>query len=46
MHRFSKGLKREVKFAEKEHRRFAIFCFSLLLNSIDLDSTKEIFKLI
>jgi hypothetical protein len=46
MHRFSRGLKRQVKFSDKEHRTFACLCFSLLLNTLDLKSTKEIFKLI
>ena len=46
MHRFSRGLKRQVKFSDKEHRTFACLCFSLLLNTLDLNSTKEIFKLI
>ena len=45
MHRFSRGLKRDVKFLEKEHRYFAALCFSLLLNSLDLDTSKHIFKL-
>ena len=46
MHRFSRGLKRQVKFSDKEHRTFACLCFSLLLNCLDLESAKDIFKLI
>ena len=45
MHRFTRALKRQVFFLEKEHCTFAIFCFSLLLNCIDLESSKEIFRL-
>ena len=45
MHRFTKAMKRQVTFTNKEHRNFAAFCFSLLLNCIDLESSKEIFKL-
>ena len=44
-HRFAKGLKRYVKFTEKEHKVFALCCFSLLANTTDLESTKSIFKL-
>ena len=36
----------QVKFEENEHKTFAVLCFSLLLNSTDLESSKEIFKLI
>ena len=46
MHRFTRALKRQVKFFDKEHRTFAVLCFSLLLNSTDLESSKQIFKLI
>ena len=46
MHRFTRGLKMQVKFEENEHKTFAVLCFSLLLNSTDLESSKEIFKLI
>ena len=45
MHRFTRALKRQVKFLEKEHRTFAVLCFSLLLNSLDLESSKQIFQL-
>ena len=45
MHRFTRNLKKQVKFNEKEHRIFAVLCFFLLLNCINLDSSKEIFKL-
>ena len=44
MHRFTRALKRQVNFPDKEIRTFAVLCFSLLLNSTDLDSSKEIFK--
>jgi hypothetical protein len=46
MHRFVRAIKRQVKFDEKEHKTFAVFCFSLLLNCLDLESAKDIFKLI
>ena len=45
MHRFIRALKRQVKFLEKEHRTFAVLCFSLLLNSLDLEIAKQIFTL-
>ena len=45
MHRFTRGLKRQVKFINSELRTFAVCCFSLLVNSTDLDSTKQIFSL-
>ena len=45
MHRFTKGIKRNVKFDDKECRTFAILCFSLLLNTLDLQSSKDIFQL-
>ena len=45
MHRFVRALKRKIKFIEKEHRTFAVLCFSLLLNCLDLESSKEIFQL-
>jgi hypothetical protein len=44
-HRFTKGLKRYVKFSEKEHKIFVGCCFSLLANSTELVSTANIFKL-
>ena len=43
MHRFRRALKRQVKFIDKEHKTFAVLCFSLLLNSLDLASAKDIF---
>ena len=46
MHRFTRGLKRQVKFEDNEHKTFAVLCFSLLLNSTDLESSEDIFKLI
>jgi hypothetical protein len=46
MHRFTRALKRQVKFIDKEHKTFAVLCFSLLLNSLDLASSKDIFRLI
>jgi hypothetical protein len=44
MHRFVRSLKRQVKFLEKEHRTFAVLCFTLLLNSLDFESSQLIFK--
>jgi hypothetical protein len=46
MHRFVRELKRQVKFEDIEHKTFAVLCFSLLLNSTDLESCKDIFELI
>ena len=46
MHRFTSGLKRKVNFLDNEHKIFGVLCFSLLLNSTDLESSKDIFKLI
>jgi hypothetical protein len=45
MNRFTRGLKRQVKFLNAESRTFSVCCFSLLVNSTDLDSTKHIFTL-
>ena len=45
-HRYAKGLKRYVKFSDREHKIFAACCFSFLANTTDLESTKTIFKLI
>ena len=45
MHRFVRAIKRQVKFLEKEHKTFAVLCFSLLLDCLDLESAKDIFKL-
>jgi len=47
MHRFTKQLKTHKIFNAKEHYeqiQFSIFCFSLLLNTVDLESTKSIFN--
>jgi hypothetical protein len=46
MHRFTRALKRQVKFIDKNNETFAVLCFSLLLNSLDLASSKDIFRLI
>ena len=45
MHRFTRGFKRQVKFINYELRTFAVCCFSLLVNSTDVDLTKQIFSL-
>ena len=45
MHRFTRGLKKQVKFLNTETRTFSVCCFFLLVNSTDLDSTKQIFAL-
>ena len=44
-HRFTRGLKRYVKFSDKDHKIFVGCCFSLLANSTELAVTKEIFQL-
>ena len=47
MHRFSKQLKKKKFFnvkLQKEQFTFSLFCFSLLLNTVDIESTKIIFK--
>ena len=44
-HRFTRGLKRYVKFSDKEHKVFAVCCFSILANATDLQTVKKIFKL-
>ena len=44
-HRYARGLKRYVKFYDKEHNIFSACCFSLLANTTDLETTKRIFKL-
>ena len=36
MNRFCKGLKAKVKFESNNAKKFSIFCFSLLLNCVDL----------
>ena len=41
---FILNLKKEVKFADKKHEQFAIFSFSLLLNSSNLSNAKRIFS--
>ena len=44
-HRFTRGLKRYVKFSDKDHKIFVGCCFSLLAYSTELAVTKEIFQL-
>ena len=44
-HRYTRGLKRYVKFSDIEHKVFAVCCFSLLANSTELKTTKVIFSL-
>ena len=44
-HRFTVGLKRYVKFSNREHKIFACCCFSILANSTTLETLKCIFKL-
>lgn len=46
MHRFVRGLKKDVKFQNSKVREFSIFCFALLLNSRDLDTASKIFTYI
>ncbi len=46
MNRFTKGLKRHVKFLDTESKTFAVCCFSLLVNCTDLVTSKRIFNLI
>jgi hypothetical protein len=46
MHRFPRGLKKHVKFEDSENKTFAAWCFSLLVNSIELEGSKDLFKLI
>jgi hypothetical protein len=46
MKRFSTNLKKKVKFDDKETRRFAMCCFSLLLNSTTLKIFGNILELI
>ena len=46
MKRFSTNLKKKVKFDDKETRRFAMCCFSLLLNSTTLKMFGKILDLI
>jgi hypothetical protein len=46
MHRFTRGLKKHVKFEDSENKTFAACCFSLLVNSIELEESKDLFKLI
>lgn len=43
-HRFTRGLKRYVKFADKEHKVFVGCCFSLLAQTTELTETKLIFR--
>ena len=44
MHRFTKALNKKIKFEEKEHREFAVNCFSLLLNCILLEVSSALFS--
>jgi hypothetical protein len=46
MHRFTRALKRQVKFIDKNTKLLLFFVFFLLLNSLDLASSKDIFRLI
>lgn len=46
MNRFTRALKRHVTFLDDSCRNFAIFCFSLLLNCVDLHSQTVVFDLI
>ena len=46
MHRFCLGLKKNVKFVDKEHRHFASHCFSLLLNCQVLETAVKLFNFI
>ena len=39
MHRFTRGLKKHVKFFNNECKTFAVCCFSLLVNCTDLESS-------
>jgi hypothetical protein len=43
-HRFTRGLKKHVKFFNNECKTFAVCCFSLLVNCTDLESSKRIFS--
>ena len=46
MHRFTRILKKKrIKFPNSSSKTFAICCFSLLLNSLELESAKRIFGL-
>ena len=46
MHRFTRALKKKrVVFFDLECKTFSVCCFSLLLNSVDLKSSKDIFEL-
>lgn len=45
MKRFVRSLKKNVKFETKEIRVFSIFCFSLLLNCLDLSAFDSILRL-
>ena len=45
MNRFTKALKVKINFGKNtDHRRFAIFCFSLLLNCTTLHQASSLFK--
>ena len=44
MNRFANALRRKSIFSARDHRRFAIFGFSLLANCQDLDSQTSVFE--
>lgn len=46
MGRFTRSLKKKVKFVDKEQREFAICCFTLLIDCLELASATSIFKLL
>ena len=46
MNRFVKLLKKKKLVAEKSIFQFAVYCFSLLLNTVELEATKTVFRLI
>jgi hypothetical protein len=45
MGRFTRSLKKKVTFVDKEQREFAICCFTLLIDCLELASATSIFKL-
>jgi hypothetical protein len=44
MHRFTRGLKKHVRFFNYECKTFAVCSFSLLVNCTELESSKRIFS--
>ena len=46
MHRFVLGLKKKKIFSESDSRNFAVYCFSLMINCINLDQISKMFELI